>query len=166
MNNDSRQILVLGLGNEILMDDGIGPKLAFELKNSLNNPDIHYETAAVGGMELIEIMRDYSHVIIIDAIRTQNGIPGDVYFLTPSNFKETSHISNLHDISFLTALNMAKEIGIHVTHKIDIIAIEILEDRVFGNDFTFPVQQKYENIKIEVFERVNKLVVFSSNFIQ
>jgi hydrogenase maturation protease len=158
MIDASKKILVLGLGNEILMDDGIGPKLAMELRSSLNNPEISFDTAAVGGMELIEIIRDYSHVIIIDAIKTPDGIPGEVYYLTPANFKETSHISNLHDISFLTALQMAKKIGIHITDKIDIIAIEVLEDRVFGNDFTFPVQQKYEMIKVEVFDMLNKLV--------
>jgi hydrogenase maturation protease len=153
-----KQLLILGLGNDILMDDGIGPKLAMELKYVLNNPLISYETAAVGGMELIEIIRDFNHVIIIDAIKTKNGIPGSVYYLTPSSFKETLHISNLHDISFLTALQMAKKIGIYITEKIDIIAVEIVEDRVFGSDFTSHVQEKYEGIKTDVFDLTNKLI--------
>jgi hydrogenase maturation protease len=157
MNNASKEILVLGLGNEILMDDGIGPKLTMELEKMLKNPGISYETAAVGGMELIEMIRDYNHVIIIDAIKTQNGVPGSVYYLTPSSFKETLHISNLHDISFLTALRMANRIGIKIPHKIDIIAIEIIEDRVFGEEFTFLVQQRYHKVKSEVVEFVLKL---------
>ena len=158
MINASKGILVLGLGNEILMDDGIGPKLALELGNLLDNPGITYETAAVGGMELIEMIRDYNHVIIIDAIKTRDGIPGSVYYLTPSSFKETLHISNLHDISFITALKMAKEIGIRITDKIDIVAIEIIEDRVFGEEFTLPVQNKFHEIKKEVLHTVKSLI--------
>lgn len=152
--------LILGLGNEILMDDGIGPKLAWEIQKYFIDDSICYETAAVGGMELIEMIRDYNHVIIIDAIKTKNGVPGSVYYLTPSCFKETSHISNLHDISFLTALQLAKKINISITEKIDIIAVEIVEDRVFGNNFTPSLQVKYENIKKEVFNMVEELFSF------
>jgi len=158
MNETSKQVLILGLGNDILMDDGIGPKLAMELRNSVNDPHISFETAAVGGMELIEMIRDYQQVIIIDAIKTKNGIPGSVYYLTPASFKETLHISNLHDISFLTALQMAKKIGIFITDKIDIIAVEIVEDRVFGSEFTPLVQEKYEGIKKNVVDLTYNLI--------
>jgi hydrogenase maturation protease len=136
------------------MDDGIGPGIVMELKSSLNNPKFEYETSAVGGMELIEIIRDFNQVIIIDAIKTLNGQAGSVYHLTPRSFKETSHISNLHDISFLTALKLAENVGIFVTTKIDIIAIEIIEDRVFGNKFSGIIQEKYDSIKKEVQDMV------------
>jgi hydrogenase maturation protease len=158
MNLPSKDVLILGLGNDILMDDGIGPKIVMELKKSLNYPKIAYETAAVGGMELIEIIRDFKHVIIIDAIKTQNGLPGSVYYLTPSSFKETSHISNLHDISFLTALQLAEKVGIFITSKIDIIAVEIIEDRVFGNEFSEVLQEKYKSIKQEVQDMVYEMI--------
>lgn len=153
-----KNIIILGLGNDILMDDGIGPKLAWYLEEKITDPNLKYDTAAIGGMELIEMIRDYDHVIIIDAIKTQNGIPGSVYYLTPENFKETSHISNLHDISFLTALQMAKNLNIFITDNIDIIAIEILEDLTFGDCFTPQLQEKYEEIKKEVETMVKELL--------
>jgi hydrogenase maturation protease len=158
MKFPSKDVLILGLGNDILMDDGIGPKIVMELKNSFINPKIEYETAAVGGMELIEIIRDFNHVIIIDAIKTQNGLPGSVYYLTPSSFKETSHISNLHDISFITALQLAEKVGIFITTKIDIIAVEIIEDRVFGSEFSILMQEKYNSIKQEVQGMVHEMI--------
>lgn len=150
--------LVLGLGNDILMDDGIGPVLITELKQAINDCSVIFDTAATGGLELIEMIRDYSHVIIIDAIKTRNGVPGSVYYLTPSNFKETAHISNLHDISFLTALKLSEKLNIPITDKIDIIAVEIVEDRVFGKNFTPEIQNMYSAIKSEVFEMVNGMI--------
>ncbi|MCX5657770.1 MAG: hydrogenase maturation protease, partial [Candidatus Omnitrophica bacterium] len=115
----NNKTLILGLGNDILMDDGVGPKLMRVVAEHYPSPDFEYETAALGGMELIEMRRDDSRVIIIDAIMTRGGIPGAVYHLTPANFKETSHISNLHDISFLTALNMAESLDIYISDRID-----------------------------------------------
>ncbi|MFH1004186.1 MAG: hydrogenase maturation protease [Bacteroidota bacterium] len=158
MKSHNTQTLILGLGNDILMDDGIGPKLVWYLEKKINKQNIILDTAAVGGMELIEIIKDYSKVIIIDAIKTKDGIPGNVYHLTPSNFQETSHISNLHDINFLIALQLAKQLGIEITEKIDIIAIEIVEDRTFGNEFTFALQNKFESIKKQVEKMVNAII--------
>jgi hydrogenase maturation protease len=158
MTVNKKEILVLGLGNDILMDDGIGPKLAWHLQKTFPHPGVTYDTAAIGGMELIEMIRDYKQVMIIDAIKTFNGIPGAVYHLTPSNFKETLHISHIHDISFLTALQLAKQLSIPVTDKIYIIAVEIIEDLTFGDDFTLPLQAKYEEIKKEVETTLNELI--------
>lgn len=158
MNEGKKEALILGLGNDILMDDAIGPKLALYLKGKITGQEADFETAAIGGMELIEMIRDYKKVIIIDAIKTQNGIPGAVYYLTPENFKETLHVSHIHDISFLTALKLAKEINIPVTDKIHIIAVEIIEDLTFGNDFTPPLQERYGEIKKEVEEMVRELL--------
>ena len=153
-----KDILILGLGNDILMDDGIGPKLCWEFKKRISDSkNINFETAAIGGLELLELIRDYNKVIIIDAIKTKGGVPGDVYYLTPSSFKETSNISNLHDISFLTALELAKKLKINIPSEIHIIAIEIIQDLIFGNDFTEPLQARYEEIKEKVYVMVKEL---------
>jgi hydrogenase maturation protease len=158
MENRTSKILILGLGNDILMDDGIGPKLSREMQKKYTDPRFCYDTAAIGGMELIEMIRDYERVIIIDAIHTKGGIPGAVYHLTPSDFKETSNMSNVHDINFLTALKLAEKLGISVTSKIDIIAVEIIEDLTFGTEFTPPVQEKYPEVIIQVKQIVSDLI--------
>jgi len=85
-------------------------------------------------------------------------IPGTVYYLSPSNFKETLHISHIHDISFLTALQFAKELKIPITAKIAIIAVEIIEDLTFGDCFTPELQEKYEEIIQEMESMVNELI--------
>jgi hydrogenase maturation protease len=158
MSGSQKNILILGLGNDILMDDGIGPKLARELEKKIPDPDVAFETAAIGGLEMLEFIRDYNTVIIIDAIKTLNGIAGDIYLLDPSSFRETSHISNLHDISFLTALELGKKLDISLPSSIHIIAVEIIEDLTFGNEFTPPLQQRYGEIKEKVYQMVIDLL--------
>jgi hydrogenase maturation protease len=158
MGEKQKDVLIIGLGNDILMDDGIGPKLARELEKRMIDPSVTFDTAAIGGLEMLEFIRDYKTVIIIDAIKTLNGVAGDIYLLDPSNFKETSHISNLHDISFLTALELGKKLDISIPEKIHIIAVEIIEDLTFGNDFTPPLQERYDAIKDEVYEIVMDLL--------
>jgi len=151
-------ILILGIGNDILTDDAIGPKIVKRLQEDLSYDNISFLTAAAGGLEILEMIKNYQQVIIIDAIKTRDGIPGTVYYLTPENFKETLHISSFHDVSFLTALKLAAKLEIPVPGRIDIIAIEIVEDLTFSNDFSKPISDKYDKIYHEIRETVVGLI--------
>jgi hydrogenase maturation protease len=97
-------------------------------------------------------------VIILDAIKTKDGIPGAIYYLTPSHFKETLHVSSFHDVSFLTALDLAERLGIPIPDQIDIIAIEIVEDLTFASEFSPLIAKKYPRIYQEVLESVQKFI--------
>ena len=158
MKDKKSNILILGLGNDILTDDGIGPKLVLELQKNVDYPNVAFLSAAIGGLEVIEMIRDFGRVIIIDAIRTKDGVPGTIYRLTPDHFKETLHLSSFHDVSFLSALDLAEKMEISIPNQIDIIAIEIVEDLVFSNEFSQPIAKKYEQIYREVLEVVTGLI--------
>ena len=149
-----KKILLLGLGNDILTDDGIGPKLVRDLSQTLSRTDIDFNTASCGGLETMEHIRGYEKVIFIDAIRTLKGRPGDVFYFTPSDFHETSNLSNLHDINFLTALRMGKILDLDLPSDIHIIAVEIIEDRVFSDKFSPAIAEKYTTILEEVTSHV------------
>lgn len=152
MNN--KTTLIYGIGNEILSDDAIGPKLTWQLEKDLNLPNIKFETAFVGGLEVLEIINGYDTVVFIDAIKTKGGIPGDVYYFTTDDFKETLNLSNLHDTDFLTAIELGKQLGFKIPPKIHIIAIEIVEDEVYSNDFTPEIQKRYDEFYREIREFV------------
>jgi hydrogenase maturation protease len=141
-----KKTLILGIGNDILTDDGIGPKIVKDLRNLGLSSEFQLETTTLGGLEILEIIKDYKRVIFIDAIRTENGKPGEIYFFTPADFKETLHLSNLHDINFLTALELGKKLDIPLPEDIRIIAIEIVDDQVFSTLFTPVIEEKYPEI--------------------
>ena len=156
METKIKDILILGIGNDILTDDGIGPKFVNELQKTNSFPEADFLTAAVGGLEILEMIRDYNKVIIIDAIRTRDGIPGTVYHLTPTDFKETLHVSSFHDITFLAALELGERLKIKIPSQINIIAIEIVEDLVFSNDFSPELQNKIPDIYKEVKDSIKE----------
>jgi len=142
--------LILGLGNDILSDDAIGPKIVYQLEKELEYREVIFKTSALGGLEIVEMIRDFDKVLIIDAIKTKDGVPGSVYRFTPEDFNETLHISSFHDVSFLTALELAKNVDLTIPSSIEIIAIEILEDLEFSNEFSPYISEKYDSIFKEV----------------
>jgi hydrogenase maturation protease len=140
------QILVLGIGNEHLTDDGIGPKVIGDLQKMSFPVPLQFQTAFLGGLEIVELIDGYKKVIFIDAIRTKDGSPGSIYHYTPDDFRETMHLSNLHDASFLMALQLGKKIGVLIPNDIDIIAIEIIEDLYFSNSLSPELEELYPEI--------------------
>ena len=150
--------LILGIGNDILTDDGVGPRLCDFLKEEFKNTSVNFEKLNVGGLEVLEFIQGYQTVIFIDAIKTHDGQIGDVYFFTPGDFRETLHLSNLHDTSFLTALKLGNLIGFKIPERMYIIAVEIKEDMVFSEHFTDELACKYNKIKKEVVAILNRLI--------
>ena len=145
------KILILGIGNEILKDDGIGPKLIKDLQKESFPKRICFKSSSMGGLEILEMIREFHTVLILDAIKTKEGKPGDVYYFNPSDFHETMHLSNLHDVNFITAIELAKKIKLSIPETIHIIAIEIVEDLEFGHSLSPELEEKYP----EILERVH-----------
>ncbi len=151
-------ILILGLGNELLCDDAIGIHLVSEFEKLFPSPAIHFKTSCTGGLEIVEIITGYNQVIIIDAIKTQNGVPGRVYHFTLSDFKNTSHVSSFHDISFLTALKFADYVDIKIPENIHILAVEIVEDMLFSDQFSASICKEYDQIKTSIKAYLDQLI--------
>lgn len=144
------QILVLAMGNEILADDSIGPRILRDLKRLHPRLPVKFHCSALGGLEVLDLIRNFDHVLIIDSIKTGSGEIGDVYLFEPEAFMETQNLSSLHDISFLTAVELGYKLGIDMPAVIRIIAIEILENRVFTEELTPLLELRYPEILSEV----------------
>ena len=161
-----KKTLILGIGNEILTDDGIGPKLVNELQKKGFPGNIHFQNAFVGGLEILEIIGGYQNVVFIDAIITEKGKPGTVYHFTPDDFKETLHLSNLHDTNFLTALELGRKMNMPLPSEIHIIAVEIIEDHIFSNQFSPEIDSKYSLILNTVKNLIDNLINIKTKTVQ
>jgi hydrogenase maturation protease len=139
-------VLIVGIGNDILTDDGIGPRLVRDLDDIRFTPEVAFAEATLGGMELLDLVKDYHEVIFIDALKTGMTAPGTVRQFVPEDFEETLHLSNIHDLDFLTALELGRRTGMQVPASVSIIAIEIVEDRVFSREFSPEIQAAYPEI--------------------
>lgn len=158
MGKHKNKTLILGIGNDILTDDAIGPTLCDDLKQTFGHLSIDFEKLNVGGLEILEFIQDYSTVIFIDAIKSQDSQVGDVNLYTPENFKETLHLSNLHDTNFITSLELGKSLDLTIPPNIYIVTIEIKEDMVFSEYFTEELAASYDSIKQKVLDILHKLI--------
>ena len=133
--------LILGLGNTILSDDGVGPQVAAQLNCLLNNENTTVVESGIGGLELIDLLTGYDRAVIIDAIQTVGGEPGQIYRLDAKALDCTRHTASPHDVNFATALEFGNKLGIPLPQEIIIFAIEAGEVNKFSEECTPEVQQ-------------------------
>ena len=117
-------MLVLGVGNPILSDDGIGIHVARELKKR-RIPGIVVEELAASGLEFLDVVRGYDKVVIIDAIQTTNGKPGELHILEENDFERSIHGSSPHGINIATALALGRKLVPHeMPERVVFFAVE------------------------------------------
>ena len=135
--------LVLGMGNTILSDDGVGIYVVQELEKRLEREDVDFAEASVGGMRILDVVGGYERVIMVDAIQTQEGTPGEIYRLTPQDFNLSLHAGSSHDLSLPGALAFGRAMGLTLPEDEDfvIIAIEVEDVITFAETCTPAVQE-------------------------
>ena len=75
MNKSEKKILVIGMGNVLMQDEGVGVRAAEELENRYLIPEgVTVVDGGTTGMELFEPIRNCEYLIVADAVNT-----GDAY---------------------------------------------------------------------------------------
>ena len=158
--------MVLGLGNPILTDDGVGVLVAEAVREALP-PDtsIDVSEASVGGLGLMERVLGYDRVILIDALHIptdrlhSHGNPGAIHRMTLEDLRDigpTQHSASAHDTSLVTALEVGERIGLSLPKEFVIYAFEVENIIDFGEEPTPAVARAIPKVAAAVLEELNK----------
>ena len=133
--------LVIGLGNPLVGDDGVGLRVAEELQPLLaDRPGVEVAEDYWGGLRLMERMIGYDRAIVIDAIQT-GAAPGTIHLLTADGIA-TQRSASAHDVNLATALEFGRRAGAHLpkNDRIRLVGIEAEDILNFSEQFTPAVQ--------------------------
>jgi len=135
--------IVIGLGNPILGDDGVGWAIVQTVKDRyarLANPDggiginqqpVDFISLSLGGLSLMEHLIGYQQAIIIDAIQSSRYPLGACLRFPLSALPDpfAGHLSSSHDTSLSHALQVGHRLGVDLPKRIEIVAI--VAEKVF-----------------------------------
>jgi hydrogenase maturation protease len=152
--------LIIGLGNPILTDDGVGVKVAKDLERIIDleaHPDLDITEASAGGLRLMEVLIDYDRVILIDAyyLLPDTTNPGMIHRMTLDDLRSvspTQHSTSAHDTSLVTALDAAELMGYKTPHEIIIYAVEVENILEFSETSTPAVTEAIPKVTSMIIE--------------
>lgn len=103
--------LVLGIGNELLADEGIGVHAARALQQSLAGNEVEIMAVGTALFDALPALERADRVIIIDAVKA-DGPPGTVYRLKLEDCEEKVCIASMHgfDLHRILALTQRQTV--------------------------------------------------------
>jgi hydrogenase maturation protease len=133
--------IVIGLGNPLLSDDGLGLRAAALLRQRLGGDDrVEVVEAYTGGLDLMELMVGYERAVVVDAVSSGRNRPGTLMELGLDDLLASRNSTSSHDAGLAVALETGKALGLKLPRVVLFFGIEIGNAKDFGEELTAPVQ--------------------------
>jgi hydrogenase maturation protease len=162
MSSDQlRSILIAGVGNAWLRDDGFGGEVARQLSERELPPGVAVMDAGTGGLDLAyEVMRGYDALVILDVSR-QGGEPGTLYVMEPDEDSvqgaiEDGETINPHGMDPQTVLRFVKSVGAW-PGKVVVIACEPADVEEMGWGLSAEVRSAVDRAVDLVVETIGEM---------
>jgi hydrogenase maturation protease len=160
MNHSDRlpaQVLVLGLGNDILCDDAVGLRLAEIMRRRFaDRANVTVIATQEVGLGLLDLICGFDELIIVDAIQTSHAPPGYVHELDISHLVllpgTSPHFSGISEM-----LSLGKELHLQVPQHTRIFAIEVEDPYTLGHELSAELEEALPALTAQLEARINKV---------
>ncbi len=106
-----KKLLVLGVGNILLMDEGVGVHAIHALQKEEWPENVHMVDGGTFTQDLFHVLEGYDGLLVLDIVHADKD-PGTVYIFDEDDLvKNDSQRLSLHDIDLLDSLEMAGTVG-------------------------------------------------------
>ncbi len=127
-SEDAPPTLVVGLGNPLLGDDGVGWRVAEEVQRALQGSErpVEVDCLSVGGLGLMERMAGHDRVILIDAMAGGSRPPGTLYRLLLEDLPDpgAGHLASAHDTTLQTAMQVGRVLEVPLPREVWVVGVE------------------------------------------
>jgi hydrogenase maturation protease len=132
--------LVLGIGNPMLRDDGIGPLVVERVRERFDGTDVDFQATSLSGVLLMDLLIGYDFLVVVDAIKLGKR-PGKLLWLKLRDFEPgNGDYSVQHRIGIIQALKLGADMGQPMPAEVDILAVEAGDVTTFGEEMTPEVE--------------------------
>jgi hydrogenase maturation protease len=136
---ENKKILVMGIGNYLMCDEGIGVHVAEQLLKEHLPEHVAVLDGGTGGFHLLEFFENHDHVILIDA--TLDGRePGTIRKIKPKFATDFPPAMSTHDIGLKDMVSALQFMG--KMPEIDLFVVSIASIQEQGTELTPPVRSK------------------------
>lgn len=161
---DSKFLVVLGVGNDIRMDDGAGIRVVeyLEQDSNLKNLVISFKYLNTGGFDILDEIDGYQKAIIVDAASmTDQGLkPGEFFHIEDLSQYATGQPVGVssHGVGVLQILGYAEAGGYRLPDLIEVYGIQVKETGFFSEELTPEVAEGVKKLVQILKERILNLL--------
>lgn len=133
MEQSAEEILILGIGNILLGDEGVGVHAVNALE-AFPRPDfVHLMDGGTGGFHLLSVFQQYRKMVLIDAALDGNK-PGTVRIVKPKYAADFPQTLSAHDIGLRDLVNSAALLGF--LPEVTLVIVSISDNQPMSMDLS------------------------------
>lgn len=153
MSKDPR-VLILGIGNYLMGDEGVGVHAALRLQGRQWTDDLEVVDGGTGGFHLLQYFEDHETVILIDATLDENP-PGTIRLIQPRFAKDFPRAMSTHDIGLRDMVN-ALQLMDKIPHiYLFVVSIETIQQQ--GIELTPPIERAMPELLLQIKQLLQQL---------
>jgi hydrogenase maturation protease len=144
---------VLGLGNEIARDDGVGIAVAREVERQLaGRQEVEVVALPWAGLALLDELTGRRRVAVVDCLVSQEHPPGTVVRLEEGEVRGSVRRVSCHDLDFPTVLALGHRLGWPMPEVVAVWGVEAACAEELGEGLSAPVAAAVPRVVAEVLE--------------
>jgi hydrogenase maturation protease len=149
-----QKIVILGVGNLLLSDEGVGVHVAHELMKMDLPPEVSVVEGGTDGFRLLNVITGADRVIVIDAVRS-GAAPGSVYRFEVNDVRSVplGFMTSVHQVGILEVIELSELIG--KTPRATVIGVEP-KSLEMSMELSPEVKEKIPTIRELVLEEVRR----------
>jgi hydrogenase maturation protease len=150
---ENKKILVLGVGNILLHDEGVGVKAVVKLDSEYDFSDnVQLFDGGTLGLRLLDPISEADHLIVVDAVRYGHP-PGTLYRFSIEDFERRVTFKNsLHQLDLVETMAFAEVLGQRPSAVV--VGIEPENISPWGMELTACVQARLQELCAQVLEEI------------
>ena len=131
MSRTHPRTLILGLGNELLRDDGVGLRSARRVAE-LARGRADLVEACVATVDLLPLIEGYDRVVVVDAWASDDVPPGTAVHVTPDDLPAGFGRRSFHTLPFREMLELGRRLGLCMPNEVSIHGLSVEDAATFG----------------------------------
>ena len=145
--------LVVGMGNELFSDDGVGI-LAVRKMSKQKQLKADFVETGLHGIALLDLFIGYKKAIIVDAVKTGQVPPGTVLEINPESLAAIPNPSP-HFTGVPELIKIARELKLDFPNEFKIFAVEVINTSEMGGKLSEPVARALDELTSCVVNNIN-----------
>jgi hydrogenase maturation protease len=128
--------LILGLGNDILTDDGVGLAVVRRLASRYaESENIVLRETMEMGLALLDFLVGFNRVIIVDSLLTGQKPPGTIHEVDVTGWQELTG-STPHFLGVGETLALGRQLGLAMPQQVTVLGIEVQDPYTLGTELS------------------------------
>ena len=144
-------MVLIGIGNNLLTDDGVGPFLAKKIGQKLGFP---YKSVTHLSLDLLDHVLGHQYIYIFDSFRNPEMSVGEVVPFTLDELEYQQNPTYSHGVTIPIIFKIGKRLYPQMSKNVRVFGINVSDNQTISESFSDEINHKMDEIRNHLLKKI------------